>query len=232
VGPDQLRVRAVHRRPTGQQRGGAGPVLARLHDVDRQGGRALHRPLPAGQVRGPGHRPRRPDRADLRIHRRGARTRHRAALLRPRASAVRPGRLQDLEHQPGQRRLGRPGLDDAGREDTRTAAGPGQRAGRCARLHPGRRALGDRGQTGRPAGTEGRPAAGGGRGPGGGGNRWARPGVRDAAGLGQGRRWAGQGGAVTRRRGVRPSPRGPRERVGPALRVRPRVGRRRRLVAA
>ena len=97
----------------------------------------------------------------------------RGPLLRPRASAVRPRRLQDLEHQRGQRRLGRPGLDDAGREDTRAAARPRQRAGRRARLHPGRRAVGDRREAGRPAGAAGRRAPGG--------RRRARPGSRLAS---------------------------------------------------
>ncbi len=224
VGPDQLRVRAVHRQPAGQQRGRAGQVLARLHDVDRRGRGALHRPLPPGQVRGPGHRPGRRDRADPRVHRRGAGPGDRGALLRPRAPAVRPRRLQDLEHQRGQRRLGRPGLDDAGRKDTRAAARPRQRAGRRARLHPGRRAVGDRGEAGRPADAgrttrprrRGRPMAGGapraGRAP------IASPvasrdrATRGAAGLGGRRRRPGPGGAGAGRRAVRAGPRLPRER--------------------
>ena len=46
------------------------------------------------------------------------------------------------------------------------------------------------------------------------------------------RRRAGQGRAGGGRRAVRPGPRGPRERIGPAVRERARLGRRGRLVAA
>ena len=239
VGPDQLRVRAVHRQPARQQRGRAGPVLARLHDVDRRGRGALHRPLPAGQVRGPGHRPGRPDRADLRVHRRGAGTRDRgAAASAPATSGSAPATT----------RSGTP----AGSAPTRSAG-----AGRCRPERSPRRysrrvneladvlgyvQVGEQWGTGaKPADLRARrerpPADGG---PAADGTRpgtaapadAARPGAGDAAGLGGRGRRAGPGGAGAGRRAVRADARVPREGIGPAVRERARLGRRGRLVAA